>query len=669
MTVNGLLYLPSSVSKLVAAYSKIPTSESLHYAIKAFELLREEEAEEEEEADPFLWNSLIRGYSSIGSLDEALKLYIGMVSVGVVPDRFSFPPLLTVCSKILAFEEGQQLHGVLLKIGEEGGVQGDLFIQNSLVHFYVECGEMSCAQRVFDGMLQRNVVSWTSLIDGYAKGDCSEKAISLFHDMVRDGRIEPNSVTMACVLSACARLQDLMQGEKICSYISNSGVGSSSLVNPIIDMYMSCGATEKARQIFDDCKYRDIVLWNIMVSNYARNGMAKEALCVVNEMLLSKQRPDRVTVLAGLSASAQLGAIQVGKQLHAYILRNGLDCWDVVNNSVIDMYMKCRNEKAARKVFDIIRIKILATWNTIINGFVINGDYTSAWEHFNMMPERDLISWNTMICALVQDSQLEEAVGLFRKMQDSELKPDTATLVSVASACGYLGSLDLAKWVYTYTQKKRISRNVRLGTALVDMFSRCGDSRSAMHVFGRMPIKDVAAWTAAIGAMAFEGNGNQAFKLFSEMINHGVKPDGLAFVGVLTAYSHAGSVEEGCTFFHSMSNTYGFTPQIVHYGCLVDLLSRAGLLAEAQALIESMPMEPNDVIWRALLASSRIHRDIEMAEYATKKVLESAPEKSGARILLSNMYASAGRWNDVAKVRLSMRDKGVRKTIGSSKID
>nr|CAD1833000.1 unnamed protein product [Ananas comosus var. bracteatus] len=458
MTVNGLLHLPSTVSKLVVAYSKIPTSESLHYAIKAFELLREkkeeEEEEEEEEADPFLWNSLIRGYSFIGSLDEALKLYIGM-------------------------------------------------------------------------------------------GDCSVKTISLFHDMVRDGRTEPNSVTMACVLSACVRLQDLMQGEKICSYISDSGVRSSSLVNPIIDMYMSCGATEKARQIFDDFTYRDIVLWNIMVSNYARNGMAKEALCVVNEMLLSKQRPDRVTVLARLSASAQLSAILVGKQLHAYILRNGLDCWDVVNNSVIDMYMKCRNEKATRK-----------------------------------------------------DSKFEEAVELFRKMQDSELKRDTAALVSVASACGYLGSLDLAKWVYTYAQKKRISRDVRLGTALVDMFSRCGDSRSAMHVFSSMPINDVRAWTAVIGAMAFKGNGNQAFKLFSEMIDHGVKPDGLAFVGVLTAYSHAGSVEEGCTFFHLMSNTYGFTLQIVHYGCLVDLLSRAGLLAEARALIESMPMEPNDVIWR-----------------------------------------------------------------------
>nr|CAD1832995.1 unnamed protein product [Ananas comosus var. bracteatus] len=464
MTVNGLLHLPSSVSKLVVAYSKIPTSESLHYAIKAFELLREKRKRKRKKPTP-----------SCGTLSLEVT------------------PLLVLLMKLLSSTlEWTAITWGFTQDGRRGGVQGDLFIQNSLVHFYVECGEMSCAQRVFDGMLQRNVVSWTSLIDGYAKGDCSEKAISLFHDMVRDGRIEPNSVTMACVLSACARLQDLMQGEKICSYISDSGVGSSSLVNPIIDMYMSCGATEKARQIFDDCKYRDIVLWNIMVSNYARNGMAKEALCVVNEMLLSKQWPDRVTVLAGLSASAQLGAIQVGKQLHAYILRNGLDYWDVVNNSVIDMYMKCRNEKAARKVFDIIRIKILATWNTIINGF-------------------------------------ENA--RFRT------KPDTAALVSVASACGYLGSLDLAKWVYTYTQKKRISRNVRLGTALVDMFSRCGDSRSAMHV---------------------------------------VQPCGVSRRGL-----HIFPFNEQHLWLH---------PQIVHYGCLVDLLSRAGLLAEARALIESMPM-------------------------------------------------------------------------------
>lgn len=274
-----------------------------------------------------------------------------------------------------------------------------------------------------------------------------------------------------------------------------------------------------------------------------------------------------------------------------------------------------------------------------------------------------------MINALVQVSWFEEAILLFRAMQRACIRPDTVTMVSVSSACGHLGALDLAKWVFSYIGKKEITWNVKLGTALVDMFAKCGDSKSAMEIFNEMPVKDVSAWTAAIGAMASDGNGQGALELFDQMVVEGVKPDSVVFVGVLTALSHGGLVREGNRFFRSMTEVHGFPPEVVHYGCMVDLLGRAGLLKEAKSLIEKMTMEPNDVIWGALLAASRIHRNLKLAEYAAKRVLELAPERSGIHVLLSNVYASAGKWEDVARVRLDLKEKGIKKLPGSSLIE
>lgn len=602
----------------------------------------------------------------MGSIEKAIQLYVSIIDRGLLPDRFTFPPLFAGLSKLAASEEGIQLHGVLIK----AGVTGDFFTDNSLIHFYAEIRDLESAQKVFDGMYNKNVVSWTSLIDGYARGGDPRKAVSLFYQMVEENQVSPNSVTLACVVSACAKLQDLEMGERICAYVADSGIGfNMHLVNTLVDMYMKCGEVEKAESLFDECVDRNIIVFNTLVTNYARLGLANKALSLFNKMLAVGPRPDRVTVVGAVSASAQLGELKIGRRLHGYIIRNGLSGMEAVSNSVIDMYMKCGDTDTAFRVFELMTNRSEVSWNTIINGCMRNGDFDLACRYFDMMPVRDLFSWNTMISALVQVSWFEEAILLFRAMQRAGFSPDRVTMVSISSACGYLGALDLAKWVYAYIKKKKIVSNVKLGTALVDMFAKCGDSKRAMEIFNKMPTRDVSAWTAAIGAMASEGNGQGALELFSQMVAEGVKPDSVVFVGILTALSHGGMVEEGRNFFRSMTEVHGFLPEVVHYGCMVDLLGRAGLLREAKTLIGSMTMEPNDVIWAALLAASRIHRDLRLAEYAAKKVLELAPERSGIHVLLSNVYASAGKWEDVARVRLDLKEKGIRKLPGSSLIE
>ncbi|BFG13924.1 hypothetical protein CerSpe_001980 [Prunus speciosa] len=662
ITKKGLRNRPSTVTKLITTCAEMGTFESLDYARKAFNLFLEEE---ETKGILFMYNSLIRGYSSAGLCDEAVLLYVQMVVNGILPDKFTFPFVLSGCSKVVAFSEGVQLHGALVKMG----LEEDAFIENSLIHFYAECGELDYSRKVFDGMAERNIVSWTSLICGYARRQLPKEAVSLFFEMVAAG-IKPNSVTMVCVISACAKLKDLELSERVCAYIGESGVNVNTLtVNALVDMYMKCGATDAAKRLFDECGDKNLVLYNTILSNYVRQGLAREALAVLDEMLRQGPRPDKVTLLSAISACAQLGDSLSGKCCHGYVIRNRLEGWDAICNAMIDMYMKCGKQEMACGIFDNMSNRTVVSWNSLIAGFIRSGDVNSAWQMFNEMPKSDLVSWNTMIGALVQESMFVEAIELFRVMQADGIKGDRVTMVEVASACGYLGALDLAKWTHAYIEKNKIDCDMRLGTALVDMFARCGDPQSAMKVFSSMARRDVSAWTAAIGAMAMEGNGERALELFDEMIRQGVKPDEVVFVAVLTACSHVGFVKQGWNIFGSMKSVHGISPHIIHYGCMVDLLGRAGLLGEAFDLVKTMPMEPNDVIWGTLLAACRTYKNVEIASYAAEWLSKLPTQRTGIHVLLSNIYASAEKWADVAKVRLHLKEKGIHKVPGSSSIE
>lgn len=665
-TLNELTQLHCDMMKkglfhnLIAACVQIGTHESLNYAFNVFKEY------DGPTCSLYTCNSLIRGCASSGLGKESIFIYVYMVVVmGVVPDKFTFPFLLSACSKILAFFEGVQVHGVIVKMG----LDKDLFVANSLIHFYAECSKVDLGRKVFDKMLVRNVVSWTSLINGYSGVDMAKEAVSLFFEMVEAG-VQPNPVTMVCAISACAKLRDLELGKKVCAFMNELGVKHNTLMmNALLDMYMKCGDVCAAREIFDECTDKNLVMYNTIMSYYVHHGLAGEVLVVLDEMLQKGQRPDKVTMLSTIAACAQLGDLSIGKSSHAYVFRNRLESWDNISNAIIDMYMKCGKREAACKVFDSMLNKTVVTWNSLIAGLVRDGDVELALKIFGEMPESNLVSWNTMIGAMVQESMFEEAIDLFREMQNQGIKGDRVTMVGIASACGYLGSLDLAKWIYTYIEKNDIHIDMQLGTSLVDMFSRCGDPRNAMHVFGNMEKRDASAWTAAIRVMAVEGNAKGAIELFNEMLKQEVIPDDFVFVALLTACSHGGYVDQGRHLFWSMEKTHGVSPQIVHYGCMVDLLGRAGLLEEAIDLMKSMPMEPNDVIWGSFLAACRKHKNVELARYADEKITQLVPERVGIHVLVSNIYASAGKWTDVARVRLEMKEKGVQKVPGSSSIE
>lgn len=337
------------------------------------------------------------------------------------------------------------------------------------------------------------------------------------------------------------------------------------------------------------------------------------------------------------------------------------------------MYSSCGDPPLARRVFDEIAEPDLPSWNSVVNAYLKLGRSDAARALFDEMPDRNVISWSSMINGYVRCGMFKEALALFREMQLAEgalVRPNEFTMSGVLSACGRLGALEHGKWAHTYIDRCGIGVDVVLGTCLIDMYAKCGSIERARLVFHNLgPNKDVMAWSAMISGLAMHGHPGECLNLFSDMIQQGVKPNGVTYLGILCTCVHGGLVSQGKEFFRQMSEEHGIIPMIQHYGCLVDLFGRAGLLKEAWTVVKSMPMEPDVLIWGALLSGSRTHGDIETCEIALKKLIQLDPGNSGAYVLLSNVYAKLGRWNEVRQVRNLMESKGIYKVPGCSLVE
>lgn len=307
--------------------------------------------------------------------------------------------------------------------------------------------------------------------------------------------------------------------------------------------------------------------------------------------------------------------------------------------------------------------------NSLIKVYVTCGCIDDARKLFDEMPERDVVSWSIMVSGYAQNGRASEALVLFREMQALNVKADEFTLASVAGACGDMGALDLGKWVHSFVDREGVDLDVVLGTSLVDMYSKCGSLDDAIRVFEGMPKRDVMAWSTMIGGYAIHGLGKKALEIFDTMKRAKVMPNSVTFTSVLCACSHSGLVDEGIHYFNSMHSEYGIVPQIEHYGCMVDLFCRAGLVLRAQEFIQKMPTEPNAVLWRTLLGACKSHGYKELGECISREILELEPHSGENYVLVSNVYASLGRWSRVSKVRSLMKYKKAKKEHGWSSIE
>lgn len=468
------------------------------------------------------------------------------------------------------------------------------------------------------------------------------------------------------------------------------------------------GGVAHARLVFDRIPNPDRFMYNTLIRGAAHSDAPRDAVSIYARMARRRGdccggvRPDKLTFPFVLRACAAMGAGGTGAQVHAHVVKAGCESDAFVRNALIGMHASCgdlgvaaalfdsgaRGDAvawsamisgcarrgdigAARELFDESPVKDLVSWNVMITAYAKRGEMALARELFDRVPDRDVVSWNAMISGYVRSGSHRHAIELFEQMQCVGEKPDTITVLSLLSACADSGDLDVGQRLHSYLSERfsRTGLTTVLGNALIDMYAKCGSMKCAHEVFWSMRDKDVSTWNSIIGGLALHGHVNESIDLFEKMLKGNVKPDEITFVAVLVACSHGGMVDKGHKYFNLMQQQYRIEPSVKHFGCMVDMLSRAGLLKEAFEFIDTMKVEPNSVIWRTLLGACRIHGEVELAEHANLELLKARSDASGDYVLLSNIYASVGEWLGSEKMRKLMDDTGVNKEAGRAVID
>ncbi|KAK1293921.1 Pentatricopeptide repeat-containing protein [Acorus calamus] len=541
-----------------------------------------------------------------------------------LPDRHTHPLLIRACAQRGSAREGAEAHCHAFKFG----FLSDVFVVNTLITMYCVCGSLELARKVFDESPVLDMVSWNSMLTGCVRAGRVEDAVAVF-----DGMPERDVVAWNSMISAFAR----------------------------------GGFVSEARRVFEETPCRDIVSWGAMIGCYEQNGMFGEAVALFSRMRGECALVDEVVLVSVLSACARSGAIAEARTVHALIVKTGIGSYINVVNVLICAYSNCGDVVGARGLFDACESRDSITWNSMISGCLRCGLVDDARALYESMPEKDVVSTTAMITGYVRGGRFSEGLELFRAaMRAGGIMPDEAVLASALSACARSCAVDRGKQIHAHATRNRATEGVMLRTALIDMYMKCGCVRDAMAIFQGMERRPAPAWNAVVMGLAVNGSAREALEAFDEMKRSGVAPNEITFVGVLCACRHMGWVDEGRRWFDSMVREHGIEPNGTHYGCLVDLLGRAGLVEEAEELVERMPIEPSEAAWGALLGACGKHVDCEAAERAGRRGLAAEPRNDGIGVMLSNAYASSGRWDEVVEVREVMRRRGVVKTPGFS---
>lgn len=550
------------------------------------------------------------------------------------PIVYNFTYLLKVCGDNADLRRGKEIHGQLVA----NGFASNVFAMTGVVNMYAKCRQVGEAYKMFDRLPHRDLVSWNTIISGYAQNCWAAPALELVLQMQEEGQ-RPDSITLVTVLPAVADVGSLRIGKSIHGYAVRAGF--DSLVNvstALLDMYSKCKSVKTARVIFDRIEKRSVVTWNSMIDGYVENENPKEAVAIFEKMLDEQVEPTNVTVMGALHACADLGDLERGMFVHKLLTRLKLDSSVSVMNSLISMYSKCKRVDLAAEIFNDLREKTLVSWNAMILGFAQNGCVSEALNHF---------------C----------------QMHSQNVKPDTFTMVSVIPALAELSVTRQAKWIHGLVVRSCMDKNVYVMTALVDMYAKCGAVDTARKLFDMMEDRHVITWNAMIDGYGTHGLGRSAVQLFKAMQKGTVRPNDITFLCILSACSHSGLVDEGLRYFDSMKQDYGIEPTMDHYGSVVDLLGRAGRLKQAWDFIQKMPIEPGITVFGAMLGACKIHKNVELGEMAANKLFELNPQEGGYHVLLANIYATASMWSEVAEVRKIMEKEGLQKTPGCSLVE
>ncbi|CAK9155750.1 unnamed protein product [Ilex paraguariensis] len=584
--------------------------------------------------DRVSYNSLISGLAQHGLSERSLKLFEKMQLDSLKPDCVTVASLLSACALVGALQKGRQLHTYAIK----AGMTSDIIIEGSLLDLYVKCSDVETAHEFFLTTQTENVVLWNVMLVAYGQmGDLNE-SFWIFSQMQIEG-LTPNQYTYPSILRTCTSLGALDLGEQIHTQVIKTGFQPNVYVcSVLIDMYSKHGKLDTALRILRRLDEEDVVSWTAMIAGYAQHDMFVQALKLFEEMQDRRIRSDNIGFSSAISACAGIQALNPGRQIHAQSTVSGYSMDLSIGNALVTLYARCGRIQDAYLAFDNIDAK-------------------------------DNISWNGLISGFAQSGHCEEALQVFSQMNQAEIEVNMFTFGSAVSAAATIANIKQGQQIHARIIKTGYNVETEASNVLITLYAKCGCLDDAKREFLEMPEKNEVSWNAMITGYSQHGCGGEAIKLFEGMKQLGLMPNHVTYVGVLSACSHVGLVDEGLNYFNSMSQEHGLVPKPEHYVCAVDILGRAGLLYRAKEFIEKMPIEADAMVWRTLLSACTVHKNAKIGELAARHLLELEPEDSATYVLLSNMYAVAGKWGYRDQVRQLMKDRSVKKEPGCSWIE
>ncbi|XP_020580058.1 pentatricopeptide repeat-containing protein At3g29230-like [Phalaenopsis equestris] len=516
-----------------------------------------------------------------------------------------------------------QLHSQIFRLH----LHTNPYIASKLIASYSLCLLPSSSAAVFNLVTEPTSHLFNTLIRAFAQNSLPSHSFATFFRMQLSS-IKADSFTYPFLLKSFSG--SLRTIELIHAHIIKLGFLSDTFVpNSLIDSYSKAGEAGSAGKVFDEMSVKNLVSWNSMLAALARAGDVWGARRLFNEM------PDKDNV-----------------------------SW----NSMLDGYIKAGEMDAAFDLFCRMPARNVVSWSTVVSGYCNEGDMEMASMMFDKMPVKNVVPWTIMISSYAEKGLAKEASALLDQMEEAGLELDSGAAVSILAACARSKFLELGKRIHDTARRKKMTFTTQISNALIDMYSKCGDLDVAWNIFEEMEEKDLVSWNSMLHGLALHGHGKKSLELFARMEEEGIIPDGFTFVGVLCACTHLGLIKEARRYFSSLQKDYGIVPRIEHYGCLIDILGRGGLLMEAYSLAKSMPLEPNAVIWGSILNACRFHDNVGIAEKITDELLSLELSEEGNFEVISNIYAAAGRWDGIAEARLKLKDFNRHKVVGSRRI-
>ncbi|XP_058759902.1 pentatricopeptide repeat-containing protein At3g49170, chloroplastic-like [Vicia villosa] len=624
------------LNSLISLYSKSGDTQT---ALSIFQTM------DSTQRDIVSYSSMISCYANNGNPLKAVNMFVELLHQdGIFPNEYCFTAAIRACgcSNSRFFETGLSLFGFVLKTGY---FDSHVCVGCELIDMFVKGGggDLDSARKVFERMRERNVVTWTLMITRLAQFGYHNDAIELFLDMLVNSGYLPDRFTLTGLISVCAEIEFLRFGKELHSWVIRSGLASDLCVGcSLVDMYAKCGLIRDSRRVFDRMADHNVMSWTAVINGYVRGGGGREweALRLFSDMMVQGYvAPNCFTFSGVLKACASLSDFGFGEQIHGQTIKLGLSEIDCVGNGLVSLYARSGRMEYARKCFDVLFEKNLVLYSGVVDD------------------------------ASMKDTNLNSGQDLDRGIDYAGSGASLFTYASLLSGAACIGTIGKGEQIHAMVVKMGFGTDLSVNNALISMYSKCGNKEAALQVFNDMEDRNVITWTSIINGFAKHGFAIKALELFYDMLQTGVKPNDVTYIAVLSACSHVGLIDEAWKHFTSMRNDHGIVPRMEHYACMVDLFGRSGLLSEAIEFINSMPFDADALVWRTFLGSCRVHGNTELGEHAAKMILEREPHDPATYILLSNLYASEGRWDDVSTIRKNMKQKQITKEAGSSWIE